>query len=534
MKHDIRIIIKCFQIILSKPVLFCSWGIRAVKIVLSFILSYSLSQFIRRVLEQSFLINKTVVLLLAIVLFEILLDIMVFYLETKFEKENRVAIKERLLNTILRSDPDIKELRYTSKNTEVLYSDVNSITSILLSGWSFIMDIVSMIISTIIIMRFSDRLMVIILILVLAGSFFGHRFRKQLKSKNLEIRKDTDKNYKYVRNTIMNYQAIIINRKAHYFVKKFSEDATVIKDKVYHRDLDNIKMSVMFRVLGICVIILVIAACVFTRRNQEANVVFLVSCSRIYYGAVTGAVLYLTTINPQLISAQRVFSLLEIKTNRGNKGSLPPLQTIKLKDVSFSYNNEINVIHHLDCTFESRGIYVLQGKNGTGKTTLLHLIGGVLLPKSGRILWNNEDVSGYSYSALAEKIAYYTQNEPLFDISVKDNILLDDAKDNDYDVAESLCKELGIWNDILALPDGLDTSFSEMMNMSYGQRKKVGLIRTLIKKSEIILLDEPFEGLDKPSQEALFRLLKRLSMEKAIILSTHIPIGDKESNRIYL
>jgi len=190
------------------------------------------------------------------------------------------------------------------------------------------------------------------------------------------------------------------------------------------------------------------------------------------------------------------------------------VKVVVFQDVSFSY--EQPVIENL--SFEiSRGEFIaVLGPNGSGKTTMLRLILGLLRPEKGRI-----EVFGYDSrerSKFIDYVGYLPQREEIFEdipLSVsqviKIPLLSKGKKVGDEKVREILS--------LVEMEDKFDVRFSEL---SGGQQQRVLLARALVNDPELILLDEPFNGVDIPSQKKIMEALDSLSSEgKTIIVVVH-------------
>ena len=143
----------------------------------------------------------------------------------------------------------------------------------------------------------------------------------------------------------------------------------------------------------------------------------------------------------------------------------------------------------------------IKGSNGSGKSTLLRIILGITNPTKGNI--NNGVNKNISYLGHKNALKSY--------LSVEDNILL---------MGLSAHKELKRYLEMLSLKDLSDI---KVANLSYGQQKKLALLRIFLSNSDLIVLDEPFVGLDIENQNILTDFLKnQLQNEKGIIFTSHI------------
>ena len=161
--------------------------------------------------------------------------------------------------------------------------------------------------------------------------------------------------------------------------------------------------------------------------------------------------------------------------------------------------------------FELGKFYAIIGKSGAGKSTLLSLLAGLDKPNSGRILFENEDISEKGYSNHRKNnISLVFQNYNLIDyLSPLENIRLVNSK-----APEEILLDLG-----------LDKSQIKrnVMKLSGGQQQRVAIARALVSEAPIILADEPTGNLDSATADEIIGILKKLAKErnKCVIVVTH-------------
>lgn len=185
-----------------------------------------------------------------------------------------------------------------------------------------------------------------------------------------------------------------------------------------------------------------------------------------------------------------------------------PELPVGLSNVSFRYT-ETEVLSHFSYLFKPGIIYGIKAPSGTGKTTLLNLIGGSLKPLEGKIEYNGKQ----NFSAV------FQEPELLFHLSVIENVSLSLASTYSKATANRLSTEMLNFVEMEAFADKYPDE------LSYGQQQRVALARALAYPSNIMLLDEPFKGLDKA---LAFRIIDRMlsgqrESKQTIIFTSHDP-----------
>ena len=218
-------------------------------------------------------------------------------------------------------------------------------------------------------------------------------------------------------------------------------------------------------------------------------------------------------LNQVFPCARRILDLLEEE---------PLLKEITNKNtilnLSFHYpNTSMEVLHKINYTFEFGKTYGLLGKSGCGKSTLLKLLMRIYQGE-GDILFNNESIEKINSQTLKENMSYVDQETFLFKDTLYHNITLLNPAYSQEDVIEA-CKQAQIHDFIMSLPQGYQTVYDE--NISGGQKQRIGLARAFLRKTPILLLDEPTSRIDSLNEAALLESLKQIKDEKLIIIVSH-------------
>ncbi len=195
---------------------------------------------------------------------------------------------------------------------------------------------------------------------------------------------------------------------------------------------------------------------------------------------------------------------------------------LKLINLSFAYNDNF-ILKKVNQEFNSDKINILKGKNGSGKTTLLKIMATFLNPTFGDILYDNQDFKKFKKHN-RNLILYITHNPMLYpELTLKENINFFKSIYGGK-TPENLINSFNL-NNYLDIP---------IKDFSRGMKQKASLIISFIKDARIYLLDEPFSGLDKESQNILKDYIFDLSKKDVLIfLVSHHDINIKNS-KVYL
>ncbi len=187
------------------------------------------------------------------------------------------------------------------------------------------------------------------------------------------------------------------------------------------------------------------------------------------------------------------------------------MSVLSLQNISFSYGSH-SIFANKSFTFPIGGCSALMAPSGKGKTTLLFLIAGLLQPDKGSIQYGAK--KGYIYQCSM----VFQEGRLLENLSVKSNIHLVTENLSDAEL-QKLFASLGL------IPDTLEAYSvfvrKKVCSLSGGEKQRLAIARALLAKYDVLLLDEPFTGLDENSKEQVAAYMREHSEGKTVIMVTH-------------
>jgi ATP-binding cassette subfamily B protein len=200
---------------------------------------------------------------------------------------------------------------------------------------------------------------------------------------------------------------------------------------------------------------------------------------------------------------------------------------IEFRNVSFRYPGSENyALRNVSFRLGAGEKLALVGVNGAGKTTLTKLICRFYDPDDGEILFDGVPAADYDIKSLRGLFGELFQDNRIYDMTVRENIMLSDTARDDEQRFSDSCEMSGADSIIEKLPRGYDTeigrSFGETnYEPSGGERQKLGLARAYYKDAGIIILDEPSSALDAEAEDHIFTRFTALCRDKSAILISH-------------
>jgi ATP-binding cassette subfamily B protein len=205
---------------------------------------------------------------------------------------------------------------------------------------------------------------------------------------------------------------------------------------------------------------------------------------------------------------------------------------IRFEKVSFSYPAHEPVFEALDLEIKAGETIALTGPNGTGKSTLVHLLMRFIKPGSGRITIDDNDISQHSLGSIRSAIGLVAQQTLLLNGSMAENIAYGRFDASKEDI-ERAARASGAHEFIIQMPDGYDTTIGDQgVRLSGGQRQRLSLARTLLKDPPILILDEATAMFDPQGEQEFIEECSNLLKERTVILITHRPASVALADRI--
>jgi len=205
---------------------------------------------------------------------------------------------------------------------------------------------------------------------------------------------------------------------------------------------------------------------------------------------------------------------------RPESGDVPDGNSLSLNDVHFSYRDK-EILHGVTLKIPEGSFTALVGPSGSGKSTIARLIASLWDVDSGSITLGGTNIRQIPQEAYADKIAFVSQDNYLFNMSVRENIRLGRPDATDAEVEEA-AKQSGCHDFIMSLENGYDTLVgSSGGHLSGGERQRISIARAMLKNAPVIFLDEATANVDPENENELMQAIQALTAEKTVIMIAH-------------
>ena len=230
-------------------------------------------------------------------------------------------------------------------------------------------------------------------------------------------------------------------------------------------------------------------------------------------------------INEFLLVEPEIVNTTQEHTTIGGK--------IEFKDVTFVYEDTgIKALDDVNFTLEKGKTLAIIGKTGSGKSTVLDLIGRLYDTSQGNVLIDDKPIKSLNLTDLRNAIGYVPQDAFLFSDTIKNNIMFGKEDAQEEDVIEA-AKNAQVHKNIIKFAKGYETILGERgITLSGGQKQRVSIARAIIKNPEILLFDDCLSAVDTETEEKILKTLKKISKDKTTVIVSHRVSSVKNADQI--
>lgn len=448
-----------------------------------------------------------------------ILAYLTYSLQSRFVYQTASRISRNELLRYLNSEyKEYVEVDGAAQQHRIAHQPVEFAHYILSGIQQMLTEAVLIIIATTAILIYKPRLFMVLAVFLLPAILLSAFLtRKRLKSARAHVQSDAELAMQHLRESLTGFVESRIYQKQSFFTDRYYRHQN--KLNVHLADLQIIQWipQRLVEIFAVCGLFLLILMNLYygTAVDTISIGAFIAAAYRIIPGI--GRIANLSAQMRTYAYTLSGLSKADYTTAPEAGQALPAIGRIAFRNVSFIYGNSA-VLRKFNMQLE-RGDYVcISARSGKGKTTILNLLMGFLAPAEGDILINSQATDTEERSGWQRRIAYVKQQNFVIHDAIWRNITLsEDAADPAR--LQNAIAMAGLQPFIDSFPEGMEKRISDGgRNISGGQRQRIAIARALYKDSDVIILDEPFNELDKASEAALLAHLKTLADSGKIVL----------------
>ena len=263
-----------------------------------------------------------------------------------------------------------------------------------------------------------------------------------------------------------------------------------------------------------------------------ANCIFMILLSADFFLPMRRLGSYFHVAMNGMAASDKIFKFLN-ETEPDEKTETVSGGNIVLKDVSFSYTEDREILHNVSITIPKNGFVGIVGESGSGKSTIASLIMGRNTIVSGSLTIDGKEMNTISEQSLMKAITYIGFGSVFFKGTVRENLLLAHKNADDKKLWQVLddCQ----LSDYLKSENGLDTQLLENAgNLSGGQKQRLALARAILHDSPVYIFDEATSNIDIESEEAILSQIHSLTKKKTVIMISHRLANVVDADKVYV
>jgi ABC-type multidrug transport system fused ATPase/permease subunit len=451
----------------------------------------------------------------------------------KIEGKYLSKIEKNLRTKIFRKYISHEHYNYFKSNTSKLLSNITNDLAIVVQAFrSFLMLMAEITVASGIFafLFFVEPIMMIFnLIIILFGLFFFNLYSKRkVKVLSSSRKKNTDDLFLTLNNSFDSIKEINVFNKNLFFENIFNKSNHAIYkiNKKFHV-LQGLP-KIFYEFMGVFLLMTLILIMTFSFKDKNMMIAFLALAGASAFRLIPSANRILVSYQ-YLGFAEKSLTLINNELRVITKDNIKKDQHInfqnivEFKNVSFKYENRNNyVLKDINLKIKKNDKLLFYGETGSGKSTFIELLLGLLKPTKGSIEVDNKDVN-LNFKEWSKYIGYIPQKVTLIDGSILSNIAFG-VEENEINInlLEDAIKLSEINSFLDRLPDGINTNVGEFgSKLSGGQIQRLGIARAVYRNPDVLILDEATNALDETTEQKVFSNILKKFKDKALIVITH-------------
>ena len=484
-------------------------------------------------LDQEIIRQYIILAFTVIISFAAIFRVLVLRYSLRFSALVSANIASKIFsNTINQSYKSI-----VSQNSNVLISGVtekmNTTGAIIYNLLNFFSSILIGTAITIGLFMYNFKLTaVLVLVFGLMYLIVAYIFKLYLKQNSLVLSKYSDYRVKFMQESIGSIREIILDSLNNIFSKIFSESEK--KFRLASANVATVGGSpkIIFETIGI--ILLLLFCYFFFQGKINQNIELVISLGVFAFAAnkllplfntIYIAWVFLSGAQDSILDLKKLFDRFQSHEAKSiNNNDFKNFNSIRFKELEFSYfGSRKKIFENLSIDLKLKRKIGITGETGSGKSTFIDLLMGLLLPTNGKVFIDDIELNNKNLRSWQSKISHVPQNIFLINESILKNItfgingeLVDEQK-----LMKSI-KDAQLDNFIKDLPDGINTEIGENgINISGGQKQRIGIARALYKSKEILILDEATSALDYETEKNIMKNIIKNNKNITLISISH-------------
>ncbi len=465
------------------------------------------------------------VVLIVFYVLRALLNSYYFHLLARFSKGRYHAIAYKVFAKFLNTDYE----NFTQKNqSEILKSitgEVYNLSTMISSFLLMMSEIFVVLLLYTLMLLVNYKITLFLSLFMIINAFILIKVLSPIVKKAGLKREEAMKNFFEILNTnLNNFKLIKLKTKEDGVLNLFKTQSEIFA----RANITNESVSAMPRIylegVGFCVLVFIVVFLVFKNQSDISGILATISIFVLaLYRLMPSANRIITSYHDLLYyrsSLDIIYQILKQKEESLGEEKIDFDKELRLENLTFGYKDKKNLFTCLNLSIKKGEKIAFIGESGCGKSTLVDIIIGLLSPKEGRVLLDENELNMKNVKNYRQKIGYIPQNIYLFNDSIAKNISFGDEVDEEK--LQRVIKQANLEHFVQNLPQGVQTKVGDGgSNLSGGQKQRIAIARALYLDPEILVLDEATSALDTESEARIMDEIYKISKDKTMIIIAH-------------
>jgi len=457
-------------------------------------------------------------------------------------EEVKKILQFEMLSSFIKADTQYIDTRHSGKSISNLNFDVEQIKNLLSRAFLILFKDGLTLIGLLIVMFYQNwKLSIIAMIMIPLASLIAKKLGKRIGKVTTEAQVKSGDLNKHLIELFKNHKLIKIFQREEYEESRSEKFINALKEKSKKIEIIFARpSSIMETLTGIVIAIIIFFSgkLIFNDEIGINNFFSFLAAMMLAYQPVRALATLNLGVNQGISAGRRILPIIDYENKILANDSKPILELnnadIKFNNVNYSYDENKIILKNINIEIEGGKMNAFVGLSGAGKSTLLNLIPRIYDKSSGDITIDNQSIYEVNLASLRSQISVVDQNTTLFDDTIFNNIIYAKPDATQEEVFEA--SKLSMSEDFIKkLDKGFNTLVGENgIRLSGGEKQRISIARAFLRKSKIILLDEPTSSLDSETEDKIQIALKKLTENKTTIVIAHRLSTIQNSNKIFV
>ena len=457
-------------------------------------------------------------------------------------EEVKKILQFEMLSSFIKADTQYIDARHSGKSISNLNFDVEQIKNLLSRAFLNLFKDGLTLIGLLAVMFYQNwKLSVIAIIMIPLASIVAKQLGKRMGKVTTEAQEKSGDLNKHLIELFKNHKLIKIFQRERYEENRSEKFISALIEKSKKIEIIFARpSSIMETLTGVVIAILIFYSgkLIFNNEIGINNFFSFLAAMMLAYQPVRSLATLNLGINQGISAGRRILPIIDYENKILANEEKPRLKlnnaNIKFKNINFSYDKNKIILKNININIEGGKINALVGLSGAGKSTLLNLIPRIYDKSSGDITIDSQSIYDVNLSSLRNQISIVDQNTTLFDDTIFNNIIYAKPEASQEEVFEA--SRLSMSEDFIKkLNNGYDAIVGENgTRLSGGEKQRISIARAFLRKSKIILLDEPTSSLDSETENKIQLALNKLTENKTTIVIAHRLSTILSANKIFV